>query len=269
MPNPSRIKNLASTIAVAAICLASAFFGYLIGRHQATPSVRPVAPPSVNAIVPAPDIDTARAIVRRRALDGLKPLNYGDLWKALAVTDADPDRPEFVELIYSDESRSADAHGGNKGQWNREHLWPRFRGGVTLSAGPGTDLHLVRPCDVQTNSRRGNKWFDDGGEPVRDATARADGDSWEPPAEERGDIARSLAYGAVAYDERPDLRLVAGEPDNARDGSLGNLEALRAWHHADPVDDRERARDRAVRELQGNGNPFVTHPELFDLVWPR
>ena len=40
---------------------------------------------------------------------------------------------------------------------------------------------------------------------------------------------RSLAYGAVAYDERPDLRLVAGEHDEARDGSLGDLDALRAW----------------------------------------
>ena len=113
--------------------------------------------------------------------------------------------------------------------------------GTANTCGPGTDLYLVRQCDVQTNSRRGNKWFDDGGEAVPLATARADRDSWEPPAEERGDIARALAYGAVAYSERPDLRLVPGEPDDASDGTFGYLSVLRAWHRGVPVDERERA----------------------------
>ena len=139
---------------------------------------------------------------------------------------------------------------------------------LTLGAGPGTDLHLIRPSDVQTNSRRSNKWFDSGGAEVPNATARADQDSWEPPADERGDIARALAYGAITYDERPDLRLIPGEPNDARDGTFGDLDTLRTWHHADPVDDRERERNAAVQQLQGNANPFVNDPGLFDRIWP-
>ena len=186
----------------------------------------------------------------------------------MAITDADPARPGYVELIYTDESRPAADHGGDRGQWNREHLWPRSRGGFTLGAGPGTDLHMIRPSDVQTNSRRLNKWFDNGGAEVPNATARADKDSWEPPADERGDIARALAYGAITYDERPDLRLVSGEPDNAQDGTFGDLDTLRAWHHADAVDGPERERNAAVQKLQGNTNPFVNDPDLFDRIWP-
>ena len=97
---------------------------------------------------------------------------------------------------------------------------------------------------------------------------RADGDSWYTPAEDRCEIASAMAFSPIISDWLPELRLVADEPDDARDGRLDALDATRACHHASPVDDRGRAQDAAVLELQGSGNPSVTHPDLFDPVWP-
>ncbi len=72
-------------------------------------------------------------------------------------------------LLYSGISRSASSNGGNTGQWNREHVWPQSHGGFGTAPGPGTDLHHLRPEDVQVNSARGNKDFDEGGSPVANA----------------------------------------------------------------------------------------------------
>jgi len=261
--NQSRIGWLAVLLAA----LALVGVGYLLGRLTA-PRVAPLATHPPEPAVPGPIRDR----VRQAALDGLQPLAYRELWDALAITDAHPDQPGHVQLIYSRRAEPVENHGGDVGQWNREHLWPRSRGGVTLGAGAGTDLHLIRPCDVQTNSRRGNLWFDDGGRAVVlagvEIGCRADGDSWEPPAEVRGDIARALAYGANAYDELPDLRLVNGPPTDARDGAFGDLETLRKWSRLDPPDESERRRNAVVEQLQGNRNPFVGDPGLFEVVWP-
>ena len=85
-----------------------------------------------------------------------------------------------------------------------------------------------------------------GGAPVPGTDAHMDRDSWEPPQDIRGDLARALAYGALAYDERPDLRLVAGAPDDDRSGGFGNLDALRRWNREDPPDADEQQRDAMV-----------------------
>ena len=39
------------------------------------------------------------------------------------------------------------------------------------------------------------------------------------------------------------------------------------WHNDDPVDATEIARDNLRAGIQGNNNPFVTHPELADYLW--
>ncbi|CAJ1393053.1 unnamed protein product, partial [Effrenium voratum] len=46
--------------------------------------------------------------------------------------------------------------------WNREHVWPRSKGGLSTSQpGPGTDLHNLHAADISVNAERGNKDFDD------------------------------------------------------------------------------------------------------------
>ena len=47
------------------------------------------------------------------------------------------------------------------------------------------------------------------------------------------------------------------------------LELLISWHMQDPVSRKERSRNNAAFEYQGNRNPFVDHPELVREIWGR
>jgi len=202
---------------------------------------------------------------------GHRPLRYDRLWEALEETDAAPSTPGAVVLFYSGRVHpKADKVSGRLNpdygpdSWNREHLWPRSRGlgpedGVAFS-----DLHHVRAVDITCNEERGARDFAHGGTPLAECRARRDGDSFEPRAEIRGDLARMLFYMDVRYagrDGEPDLRLVDGVGAGEA-ASLGELCALVSWHRNDPADAHERARHERIVELQGNRNPFVERPEL-------
>lgn len=64
----------------------------------------------------------------------------------------------------------------------------------------------------------------------------------EPPARIRGDIARTMLYMAQTYG----FRL-----------SDQDRKLYEAWNRQDPPDSFERERNRRIRALQGNANPFV------------
>src|SRR5699024_7370862 len=144
-------------------------------------------------------------------IDDHHELSYSEVWDALRITDEDPNNPNNVILLYSGESRSKDRNGGMVGDWNREHTWAKSHGNFGTSKGPGTDIHHLRPTDVQVNSARGNLDFDYGGSAnVKNcAECNRDSDSWEPPDDVKGDVARMLFYMAVRYEEgdKVDLEL--------------------------------------------------------------
>nr|TKW39084.1 hypothetical protein SEVIR_1G155800v2 [Setaria viridis] len=132
------------------------------------------------------------------------------VWEALKILDAaDAEHPEAsseVIEIYSQRAAPKILAGKPDG-WNREHLWPRSYG---LTYGPSlTDLHNIRPADVNVNSSRGNKYFGECTATsincVRPANHEAasdtetDTEKWAPPFQVRGDVARSLMYMAVSY----------------------------------------------------------------------
>jgi len=206
-------------------------------------------------------------------IDDHHPLNYRELWDALAVTDADPEHPGNVLLIYTGWSLPADAHGNDPSGWNREHLWSKSRGDFGTRQGAGTDLHAIRPAEVTVNTARGNRAFDDGGELYIDrdgpTRCRSDADSWEPRNEVKGDIARAIFYMAVRYEDADlDLELTEdtrGQQDKAP--LHGVASTLMRWHVQDPPDDAERLRNDRVEELQGNRNPFIDHPQWVGEVW--
>jgi endonuclease I len=202
---------------------------------------------------------------------GVTRLSYDQVWNALKVTDQDPSNSSNVRLLYSGLSRSKTLNGGSTGNWNREHVWAQSHGDFGTSAGPGTDLHHLRPEDVQVNSLRGNKDFDNGGSAVSGAAGNySDADSWEPRSAVKGDVARMIFYMAVRYeggDSWPDL-----EVDNATSSGsaprIGRVSALLQWNAQDPPDAAERNRNQLIyANYQRNRNPFIDHPEWVSSIF--
>ncbi len=72
----------------------------------------------------------------------------------------------------------------------------------------------------------------------------------EPPLQVKGDIARALLYMHTTY----------GLPLH------GDLNQLKAWTRMDPPSETEKERNLRIAEMQGNENPFITHPEQAEIV---
>ncbi|PXY36360.1 endonuclease I family protein [Prauserella flavalba] len=198
-------------------------------------------------------------------------LTYDQVWEGLQATDQDPANPDNVILLYSGESRAKDANGGDVGDWNREHVWAKSHGDFGTAPGPGTDLHHLRPTDVQVNSTRDSKDFDNGGSEVDGAPGNyTDDDSFEPRDEVKGDVARMILYMAVRYEGTDGFADL--EPnDQVGNGSapyLGRISVLLEWHASDPPDAVEQNRNTVIYErFQHNRNPFIDHPEWAGEIW--
>ncbi|WP_077800435.1 endonuclease I family protein [Streptomyces sp. JHA26] len=198
-------------------------------------------------------------------------ISYSAVWNALKVTDQDPANSNNVVLLYSGVSRSKSLNGGDTGDWNREHVWAKSHGDFGTSTGPGTDLHHLRPEDVQVNGVRGNKDFDDGGSAVSNGGGSlTDSDSFEPRDAVKGDVARMIFYMAVRYegdDGWADLE-VNGSVNNGSNPYIGKLAVLKQWNDEDPPDAFEERRNQVIYDTyQHNRNPFVDHPEWVEAIW--
>jgi endonuclease I len=202
---------------------------------------------------------------------GTAPTNTA---RALMILDEDPTNTNNVILIYSRRSEAKTNFALPIG-WNREHLWPNSYG-IDSRLPAYSDLFNLRPEDATVNSARGNKFFDQSNtndpayrRPAHPEAplASTDSNSWEPPDEVQGDIARSIFYMAVRYTGRPtneaalfltDVLLQISSATNL----MGRLSTLLQWHLNDPVDENERRRnDLIYLYYQFNRNPFVDRPE--------
>ncbi|WP_405583046.1 endonuclease I family protein [Streptomyces sp. NBC_01092] len=198
-------------------------------------------------------------------------ISYSAVWNALKATDQDPNNSSNVILLYSGVSRSKSLNGGSTGNWNREHTWAKSHGDFGEAIGPGTDLHHLRPADVQVNSIRGNKDFDNGGSAVTNGGGSlTDSDSFEPRDADKGDVARMILYMTVRYegdDSWPDL-----EPNekvnNGSNPYMGKLSVLKQWSNEDPPSAFEERRNEVIYDsYQHNRNPFIDHPEWVESIW--
>lgn len=205
-----------------------------------------------------------------------------DTWDVLEVADQDPFNAGRILDLY--QNRTFSKQGGGNSFYNREHTWPNSYGFPDDGSAnlPYTDCHHLFLCDIDYNGARGNLYFDDC---ITSCTPYAadfydgqsgvnsrDGDSWETWGGRKGDVARAMFYMDVRYEgdagSEPDL-ILTDDPaliqtsggNNASVAYMGLLQTLLEWHEADPVSDRERARNDAVFMYQGNRNPFIDHPE--------
>ncbi|MDQ0792068.1 endonuclease I family protein [Streptomyces sp. B1I3] len=198
-------------------------------------------------------------------------LSYSQVWNALKDTDEDPADSSHVILLYTGRSQSENDNGGDVGDWNREHVWAKSHGDFGTSTGPGTDIHHLRPADVQVNAVRGDKDFDNGGSAVPGAPGNyTDSDSFEPRDAVKGDVARMVLYMAVRYeggDAFADL-----EPNdkvgNDSAPNIGRLSVLKQWNQEDPPDSFEQHRNDVIFDrYQHNRNPFIDHPKWVEAIW--
>ena len=187
----------------------------------------------------------------RTIVSDYKYVSYDDARYILDETDRDPNNPNNIIILYSLTSVSGVWDEGVT--WNREHIWPQsYLGDDTIMT---ADLHNLKPANPSENSSRGNKYFDN----------MTTADSYEPPAEVKGDIARILFYMAVRYEV---LELVDdGSLINSSSYNMGLLATLLSWHYQDPVDDFERNRNEIIFSYQENRNPFIDYPHFAELIY--
>jgi len=200
--------------------------------------------------------------------------SYDELVTILKEADQNPENSGQVWLVYLEIPRSKldfQTGSSNIGVWNREHVWPRDRGGFnsiaydTLVDGKdlfwhsnadslrhaNSDAHGLRVSDGQENSTRGNRFYGDYTGPVGTA------------GKFRGDVARAIFYLAVRYNG---LEVVEGFPEGET-GKFGDLITLLDWHRADKTDDYEMNRNNVVQSWQKNRNPFIDLPDLVEYIW--
>lgn len=220
-------------------------------------------------------------------IDNHTVYNYTQVYTALQELDEDPNNPTNVILIYTRRSQHEDYQdhgtdydyspwdGTRDDSYNREHCWPKSKGFPNEDQPPYTDLHHMRPADNTVNTARSARDYGDGGTQHTEATqCNYTTDTWEPPDEVKGDLARQMFYMAVRYEGdvtgEPDLELVNYYTSSISDGNgyLGILDVMLIWHTNDPVSDAEKLRNNLIySNWQHNRNPFVDHPEWVTNIW--
>jgi hypothetical protein len=199
---------------------------------------------------------------------------YTDITDILKEADQNPAHSNQVWLLYLEEGRPKldfQTSSNNAGKWNREHTFPRSRGGFNsidlddISDGKdvfwnttadslrhgNSDAHALRAADAIENSTRNNQHYGQYTGPVA-----TQGSFY-------GDVARSVLYMEIRYNG---LQVVNGFSEGAT-GELGDLATLLNWHRNDPPDDFEMNRNNVVYTWQFNRNPFIDQPDLVEYIW--
>lgn len=232
--------------------------------------------------------------------------HYGDLPKFYGQTDIDHyydydnSNTTFLLDIYSNNPKGITAYhytkenlissAGAEGLgYNREHMMPQssFNSNYPMYS----DLFFVIPTDARINQLRSNYpygiagttnyyTFTNSSKISKNATPNSGytGRVYEPIAEFRGDIARSLLYYVVRYEGKlnsfnfyngtspaNDTSPLDGSEEKAFENWYVAL--LLKWHNEDPVSQREIDRNNLVYTIQKNRNPFIDHPEWVNAIW--
>ena len=207
--------------------------------------------------------------------------SYTTTKSILRDADEDPNNSENIILVYSGNSIDKFDFSSNfePDFWNREHVWPKSHGdfdaGDPFEVPLYTDAHNLKPVDASMNTLRGEKDFDNGGDPVYNGTIITDclstSSTFEPRDEVKGDIARIILYMDVRYEgelgsNEPNLVIVDGLTSYPNP-QIGVLSTLLEWHEQDPPDAFEKRRNDVIYEWQGNRNPFIDYPEFVDIIY--
>ena len=174
--------------------------------------------------------------------EAMTEIDYDDARGLLAFTDCEM-RGQTISCFYSAGPIGPEWDGGNT--WNREHIWPQSK----INDNADEDIMMLRPANSKLNSGRGNK-------PYGDSTGYyvPNGNFGDAGYDIRGDVARTLLYGYIRWDNTEYMW--------GTNGVIESVEVLLAWMAADPVDTWEMGRNDAIESINGCRNVFVDYPEL-------
>lgn len=165
-----------------------------------------------------------------------------------------------VECIYT--GRKIETTGipdVTKTGFNTEHTWPQamFADNDTIAR---SDIFHLYPSDETANNKRANypfgvvdkiQWQNGGSKLGRNAQGEI---VFEPRDESKGNIARSMLYFALRYDNPKQF--------------LNNQESiLRFWSKIDTVDQKEERRNHKIYSYQQKYNPFISYGDLLDRIY--
>ncbi len=226
---------------------------------------------SVDQLAGNPLRDALQAIVADPNL--VRAHTYSDVIDILKQADENPENNNQIWQVYTESVKQKidfQTSSINTGTWNREHTFPRSRGGFfsieedetadgisvywTTNADSlrhaNSDAHGLRAVDGPENSARGNKHYGQYTGPANNQGSF------------KGDVARSVFFLALRYNG---LSIVSGYSQIT--GELGDLDILLNWHRNDPPDDFEMNRNNIIYTWQKNRNPFIDHPDLIEYIW--
>lgn len=251
--------------------------------------------------------------------------NYADVWDTARITERDweqspltaeelrnyqyDDNP-YVHLLYRlDNGTSTAAHiDDTHGTYiDREHIWSKSHGfSKDENDGPAyADLHhlMLGDSDVNQDAHSNYPYAEvEEVEKIYDSSYGTKVDHYgirgyatiggsrvmvfEPPDQDKGDIARALFYMAARYSSftsalaDPWLELaddvslienqgtISASDTQSKPGYYGVLSTLLEWHHLDPVSDYEIHRNNLIyNNYQHNRNPFIDFPSWADIAF--
>ena len=161
------------------------------------------------------------------------------------------DNVRSVKSVYSPDLYAVGDAGIPQNGVNCEHSWPQsfLKLGERFKESR-TDLFHLFPVNGRVNSSRNNLPFADCAAHSQEQGVRCH-DGFEPPERHKGRVARAMFYIAATY------KLEMGNSQEV---------LLRQWNTTHPVTTDEVERSMRVHAVQGNWNPFISHPEWVELV---
>ncbi len=223
---------------------------------------------------------------------------YAAIWGFYNVYELDTyyENDGSILDIYSEKPSAGDSYGYAAGNdqcgnysgegdcYNREHSFPRswFGGAVEPM---NSDIHHIFATDGFVNAKRSSypygevgsaSFVSSNGSKLGNAAAGMgySGVVFEPIDEFKGDIARAYFYMATRYQNQlTNWQNNSSQANAALNGSSNQvfetwtLQLLKQWHQQDPVSQKERDRNDAAYQYQGNRNPFIDYPQFVTEIW--
>lgn len=202
------------------------------------------------------DQQCIREALRNYAVADKKTLTYNSAREAMFQkidVFVHSDGSRVVKSVYSGDVFTV-GHGIPKNGVNTEHTWPQTflkRSGRFDEA--RTDIYHLFPSEIQINGIRGSLPFKECGHEsdIEGAVCESSSRGFEPPEVHKGVVARAMFYVSVLYG----LSIDASQE-----------KTLREWADSHPVANSEVERAVKIKEVQGNRNPFIDHPEWAELL---